>query len=83
MTELLERAIAKLKALTEEEQDTIAAWFLDEIEGEARWDEAFAHSQDTLARLAEETLEEDRAGRTQVLDPAGSHAEYDKLLSQL
>ena len=83
MTELLERAIAKLKALTEEEQDTIAALVLDEIEDEARWDEAFAHSQDTLARLAEETLEEDRAGRTQVLDPAGSHADYDKLLSHL
>ena len=69
MTELLERAIAKVKALTEEEQDTIAALVLDEIEDEARWDEAFARSQDALARLAEEALEVDRVGRTQVLDP--------------
>lgn len=69
MSELLERAIAKVKALTEEEQDTIAALVLDEIEDEARWDEAFAHSHDALARLAEEALEEDRAGKTQVLDP--------------
>ena len=69
MTEMLERAIAKVKALPEEEQDTIAALVLDEIEDEARWDEAFARSQGALARLAEEALEEDRIGRTQVLDP--------------
>lgn len=68
MTELLERAIAKVKMLSEHEQDTFAALILEEIEDEARRQKAFANSQDALARLAAEALAEDRAGKTQPLD---------------
>jgi hypothetical protein len=69
MTELLEKAIEKLKTLKEAEQDAIAALILEEIEDEARWDESFAKSHDVLAHLAQAALAEDRAGKTHDLDP--------------
>jgi hypothetical protein len=69
MTELLEKVIAKLKALPPSEQDAIAALILEELEDEIRWDAAFARSQDALAKLAAEARAEYRAGKTQELDP--------------
>ena len=39
-----------------------------EIKSERRWEEAFAQSQDELAKLAEEALAEHRAGKTKRLD---------------
>jgi len=68
MTELLERAVAQAKQLPENEQDTIAAIILEEMEDEARWQEKFARSQDVLAKLAAEAMAEDQAGKTQELD---------------
>mgnify|MGYP000509980719 CR=1 FL=1 len=64
MTELLERAIARLKILPATEQDAIAALILEELEDEIQWNEAFANSQDALARLAAEAMAEHRAGKT-------------------
>ncbi len=69
MTKLLEQAIAKVMQLPETEQDAIAAFILEELEDEARWDSAFSQSQDMLAKLAAEALAEDQAGKTQELDP--------------
>jgi hypothetical protein len=69
MTELLERAIAKLKTLPTDKQDEIATLILEELEDEQRWDESFARSPDLLAKLAAEAMTEHRAGRTQELDP--------------
>jgi len=69
MTELLERAIARLKTLTASEQNTIAAMILEELEDEVQWDVSFAKSQDFLAKLATEAMAEYRAGKTQELDP--------------
>jgi hypothetical protein len=69
MTELLERAIAKLQTLTESEQNAIASMILDEIEDERRWDEAFSRSPNLLAKLAASAMAEYRAGKTQELDP--------------
>lgn len=69
MTELLERAIARLKTLPTSEQDAIAAMILEELEDEIQWDEAFANSKDALAKLAAEAMAEYRAGKTQELDP--------------
>jgi hypothetical protein len=69
MTELLEQAIAKLKTLPLDEQDSIAAMILAELEDERRWDESFARSPDLLAKLAAEAMAEYRAGDTQELDP--------------
>lgn len=69
MTELLERAIARLQALPESEQDAIAAMILEEIEDDRRWDELFSRSPNVLAKLAASAIAEYRAGQTQELDP--------------
>ena len=69
MTELLERALAELAKLPEQDQDAIAARILEEIEDERRWDESFAQSQDVLAAMAREAREERRRGETLPLDP--------------
>jgi hypothetical protein len=69
MTELLDRAIARLQNLPESEQNVIASIILDEIEDERSWDEAFSRSPDILAKLAASAMAEYRAGQTQELDP--------------
>lgn len=69
MTELLERALREVSALPEVEQERIAAWILEELASERRWDESFARSADALELLADEALAERRKGKTQALDP--------------
>jgi len=69
MTKLLERAVKKVEALPDREQDAIAALILEELEDETRWDKTFARTQEALARLAGEAMAEDRAGKTEALDP--------------
>jgi hypothetical protein len=69
MTDLLERAITRLQALPDSEQDAIAAMILEAIEDERYWDEAFARSPDVLAKLAASAMAEYHAGKTQALDP--------------
>lgn len=69
MNKLLERAIAEITKLPQEEQDAIAAWILEELEDERRWDEAFARSGPQLATLARVAREERRRGETLPLDP--------------
>jgi len=44
VTELLERAIARLQTLSENEQNAIASIILEEIEDERLWDESFSRS---------------------------------------
>ncbi len=69
MTELLEKAIAQLKTLPTDKQDSIAALILGEIEEERHWDESFARSPDLLAKLAATAMAEYKAGKTLELDP--------------
>lgn len=69
MTKLLEKAFAEAAKLSESEQEALAAWILEELASERRWEEAFATSADTLARLANEAVTEHQAGNTQELDP--------------
>lgn len=69
MTELLERAIARLKTLPTTEQDAIATLIMEELEEDQQWDESFVRSPDLLAKLAAEAMVEHRAGKTQDLDP--------------
>lgn len=64
MTVLLQKAFARASELPEEEQDALAAVLMREMESERRWAEAFAKSQDTLAKLADEAIAEYRAGKT-------------------
>ena len=69
MTKLLEQAIAKIKNLSDDEQDIIATIILEELEDEIKWEKAFADSQDVLAKLAAEAMTEYQAGNTQDLNP--------------
>jgi urease gamma subunit len=69
MTSALEKAFAEAAKLPPHEQDALAQWILAELASERRWDEAFASSQDALAQLADEAIEEHRTGRTEQLDP--------------
>ena len=68
MTRLLKEVMAKLSKLSPARQDELAAWLLAEMEDEARWDKSFAESQDALAQLADEALEEFRRGETRPLE---------------
>ncbi len=68
MTTLLEQAFAEAKKLPAEEQDAFAKRMLADLADESEWDDAFANSQDGLARLAEEALAEHAAGKTLPLD---------------
>ncbi len=60
----MKEVLAKLSKLPPDQQDELAAWLLAEMEDEARWDKSFAESQDALAKLADEALEEHRRGET-------------------
>jgi hypothetical protein len=63
MTRLLQKAIVQMEKLPETEQDAIAALVLEELADEARWQEAFARSQDQLAALATKVRDDIREGR--------------------
>jgi hypothetical protein len=68
MTELLQRAFDLASQLPVEEQDAIAAQVIEDIESETRWDASFARSHDILEQMADEALQEHRAGLTLPLD---------------
>jgi hypothetical protein len=63
MTRLLQEAFAQMEKLPETEQDAIASLVLEELADEARWQEAFARSQDQLASMAAKVRDDIREGR--------------------
>jgi hypothetical protein len=69
MTHLLEKAFREASKLPASEQDALAKRLLEEFTSEERWMNAFDSSSDTLARLADEALDEFRTGKTHPLDP--------------
>ena len=69
MTKLLEKALAEVSKLQKKEQDALAAWILEELASEQRWERAFSESSNALEELADEALAEHREGRTKRLDP--------------
>jgi hypothetical protein len=62
MNALLEKALAEVARLTEEEQEVIAALILDEIAAERGWDERFAKTQDQLGTLVRSARAEAERG---------------------
>lgn len=68
MTRLLEQVLAQASKLPPDQQDALAARWLDELEDDARWDAAFALSQDELAKLASEVRRQVREGN---VEPTG------------
>jgi hypothetical protein len=70
MSKLLERAFEEAQKLSESDQEAVGAWLLAELESERRWNELFSRPpSEALKRMAEEALEDHRAGRTTPLDP--------------
>ncbi|MEO7909813.1 MAG: hypothetical protein ABIV47_09205 [Roseiflexaceae bacterium] len=67
MTALLEQALAEVHKLPPDQQDAIAALILEELTDEERWNHAFDHSQDALARLADTVRVAKRAGNVKPL----------------
>ena len=69
MSDFLDKAVARAKDLSADQQDALAAIILEEIKDEKRWDEALASSPDALERLAAKAEVEDRRGLAEELDP--------------
>jgi hypothetical protein len=69
MTKALRKAFEAASRLPDRDQNELAAAILEELAADERWGPAFAESQSALKRLADEALEEHRAGRTEALDP--------------
>ena len=68
MTKLLEQAIVAASNLAPEDQDAVASLILAELDAEEKWQEALTRDPGKLAKLADEALEEIRAGRSKPLD---------------
>ena len=69
MTELLKKAFDVAAELSEDEQNKVAEWLLNELATEKQWEKQFSETGETLARLAREALREHERGETQILDP--------------
>ena len=68
MTTLLERALQKVGALPEDEQNVIASEILDSLADEEAWKVRLTAKRDRLQQLAQEALQEDERGETRPLD---------------
>ncbi|MGB8278508.1 MAG: hypothetical protein WCF20_11345 [Methylovirgula sp.] len=64
MNKMLERAIAELARLPEDEQEAVAYVIMDEIAAERGWEERFAKSEMKLAELARRAREQHAHGET-------------------
>ena len=69
MTKALKKAFEAASRLSDRDQDALATAILEELTADERWEAAFVESQRALERLADEALQEHRAGRTEAVDP--------------
>ena len=68
MSTLLEKALEKVGALPEDQQDAIASQILASLADEEAWKKRFLEKRDVIRRMAQEALEEDARGETLPLD---------------
>lgn len=68
MSALLEKALERVVALPQDEQDAIASQILASIADEDSWKARFAGKRGLIRRMAREALEEDARGETLPLD---------------
>lgn len=64
MTALLSTAFKKASVLPESLQDELARALIEEIEGEQIWESTLRSSSANVDEMAEQALEEFRAGKT-------------------
>ncbi len=67
MTELLESAFEKVSKMPEIEQNIFAKFILEELESEKKWEKAFASSENALAKLASEALDDFENDRCEII----------------
>ncbi len=60
MEKLLNKAFKKASSLPEEEKKTFAAFIIEELEQEEKWDKLFKNSGKELSILANEALGRER-----------------------
>jgi hypothetical protein len=65
----LELAFSEIEKLPPVDQNEFAAWILEELHSDQRWEKLFAQSGDLLSSLADEALAEYKAKKTKRLDP--------------
>jgi hypothetical protein len=68
MTGLLEQALRRIEALSQEEQDAVASQILETLDDDEAWARSFRDSPEKLRVLAQEALEEHRRGETRPID---------------
>jgi hypothetical protein len=68
MTQLLQKALQKVGALSEDEQNAIASQILETLEDEEAWQQKLSSHPERLRLLAKEALEEHRRGDSHPLD---------------
>ncbi len=68
VTGLLEEALKRVQALSEHDQDTIAAQILAALDDDAAWEENFRANANEFRRLGAEAVEEHRRGETRPLE---------------
>ncbi len=64
MTDLLSKAFQKVSKLPENLQDEVATQLLEDMEGELKWDETLAKSQNELEKMSDKALKEFGEKRT-------------------
>ncbi len=67
MTDLLSKAFQKVSKLPENLQDEVATQLLEDMEGEIKWDETLAKSQNELEKMSDKALKEFREKRTKAM----------------
>ncbi len=68
MTDLLEKAVRRVEALPESEQDAIASQILATLDEEESWSRFFEANRQKFEALADEALEEHRRGETRPIE---------------
>ena len=68
VTGLLEKALRRVAALSNEEQDAIAAQILESLDDEEIWERSFRNNPEKMRALAQEAREEHRRKETRPLD---------------
>ena len=68
VTGLLEKALRRVEALSNEEQDAIAAQILESLDDEEIWERSFREHPEQMRALANEAREEHRRKETRPLD---------------
>jgi hypothetical protein len=68
VTGLLEKALKRVEALPDQEQDAIASQILETLDDEAAWERTFEANRGEFDALADKALEEYRRDETRPIE---------------